>query len=75
MEMSRRQVLKLFREFLIKHDSLDFFVKSNKEQSCCKVNQYSDFIISSFNLREDTIHWSKLNKLWIEELKQKGIEC
>ena len=75
MVMSRRQVLKLFREFLIKHDSLDFFVKSNKEQSCCEVKQYSDFIISSFNWSEDISYWSKLNKLWIEELKQKGIEC
>lgn len=75
MEMSKKEILRLFRKFLIRNDALEDFVKTNKKERCYKVDNPKQFIIGSFDWGNHTTKWSLLNELWIEELKHKGIEC
>ena len=72
--MSRKDILKLFREFLLKNNSLEYFVEENKRNETYKVSNPNMFISGSFAWK-DIPRLSELNKLWIKELKNKGIEC
>lgn len=74
--MNRKYILELFRQFLVKHNYLDRFVEENRKQNMIFIENPEQFISGSFTWNfNDVSRLSELNKMWIEELKQKGTIC